>query len=238
MTFSGSGVVVAVLVIVIAALVCAALYAVFGKPSSHNGRKRKQQVVNGFRLAGGILLGLVLMGLLVGLSEVAFGTATATNSVPKRVLAAIVALSALSAIALMVQRWAKYFAGWVGYSVLNGLLMVSSGHLVNNAAILVPRWWSISCTILMFTSALVSLRFTKKYKLNLVDKAALITWVLAFTLAVNVESSHAAYPVGLAVMATGCLALLFAWSYYHVANRRACVLLKYTPRHGTPPTDC
>jgi integrase len=115
----------------------------------------------------------------------------------------------------MIRHWAKHFAGWVGYSVLNGLLMVSTGHLVNNPSVLVPRWWSISATVLMFTSALVSIRFVKNYTLNAVDKAALMTWLLAFTFAVVVESTHAFYhePLGLGAMFVGTLALVAALLY-------------------------
>ena len=121
----------------------------------------------------------------------------------------------------MIRHWAKHFAGWVGYSLLNGLLMVSTGHLVNNPSILVPRWWSISATALMFTSALVSVRFVKNYILNAVDKAALMIWLLAFTFAVDVESTHAFYhePLGLGAMFIGTLALVAA-SFYNSATRR------------------
>jgi hypothetical protein len=40
-------------------------------------------------------------------------------------------------------------------------------------------------------------------------------WVLAFTLAVDGESTHAVYreQIGLAMMSFGCLALVFAWFY-------------------------
>lgn len=58
--------------VVAAALLCGGLYALFGKPSTHNGEKRKQRVVNGFRLGGGILLGIILMGMLVSCSQIAF----------------------------------------------------------------------------------------------------------------------------------------------------------------------
>jgi hypothetical protein len=56
-----------VLTLVGVALVYAALYALFAKPSTSQGKERKQEVINGFQLAGGILLGFVLMGGLVAL---------------------------------------------------------------------------------------------------------------------------------------------------------------------------
>lgn len=204
---------VAVLVLGGAALVFAAVYALVGKPSSREGKKRKRNVVNGFQLAGGILLGIALMGALIGCSQIAFGIIQSTRL--SKVAALLIALVSVTLIFWMTRRWAKHFAGWVGYSVLNGLLMVSSGHAVNNPSILVPRWWAISSTVVMFVSALVSLRFSRKYMLNEVDKVALMTWVLAFTLAVDVESTHATHreSVGLAAMCLGCLALVGAWWY-------------------------
>jgi hypothetical protein len=43
---------VLILALIGGALVYAALYAIFGRPSGHKGKKRKQEVVTGFRLAG------------------------------------------------------------------------------------------------------------------------------------------------------------------------------------------
>lgn len=209
---------VAALVLVATALVGAGLYALFGKPSSPDGKQRKQHVIHGFELGGGIVLGIVLMGSLVVCSRIAFGIVESGRL--SRIAALLIALASLGLILSMISHWAKHFAGWVGYSVLNGLRMVSTGHLVNNPSILVPRWWSISATVLMFTGALVSVRFVKNYTLNVVDKTALMTWLLAFIFAVDIESTHAFYhePLGLGAMFVGTLALFAAW-LYHRATR-------------------
>jgi|SRR5579864_2868620 len=204
---------VVVLALVAAALLCAGLYALIGKPSTHEGKKRKQHIVNGFQLGGGIVLGTILMGSFVACSQIALGIVQSSRL--SRVAVFVVALTSFALIFSLIKLWAKHFAGWVGYSVLNGLLMISSGHLVNNPSVLVPRWWSISVTVLAFVSALVCVRFTKTNLLNRVDQAALMFWVLAFTLAVDVESTHAAYrqQFGLAAMFFGCLGLVMAWFY-------------------------
>jgi hypothetical protein len=139
---------VAALVLVATALVGAGLYALFGKPSSHDGKQRKQHVIHGFELGGGIVLGTILMGSLVGCSQIAFGIVESGRL--SRIAALFIALASLGLILSMIRHWAKHFAGWVGYGVLNGLGMASTGHLVNNPSILVPRWWSISGTVLMF----------------------------------------------------------------------------------------
>jgi hypothetical protein len=207
------------LVAVAVALLCAGLYALFGKPSTHGGKERKQQVVSGFILGGGILLGIVLMGGLVGGSGVAFGIIQSTR--PSRVAALFAVVASLLLTFSMIRYWAKHFAGWLAYGVFNGLLMVSSGHAVNDPSIAVPRWLSISVTILIFASASVCLRFAKKYMLNAADKAALMTWLLAFSVAVNIENTHAVYreQIALGAMLVGYLALVAAWQY-HRATRR------------------
>ena len=138
------GVIIAVtaLVLVATALVGVGLYALFGKPSSHDGKRRKQHVINGFQLGGGIVLGIILMGSLVGCSQIAFGIVESGKL--SRITALFIALASLVFIFSMIRCWAKHFAGWVGYSVLNGLRMVSTGHLVNNPSILVPLWVRLS----------------------------------------------------------------------------------------------
>jgi len=204
---------VAFLLFVGTALVLAGLYCFFGRPTTHEGKERKQHIVHGFQLAGGILLGFVLMAAVVGSSQIAFGIVQSPRL--SRIAACLITMASLGLIFSLIRLWARHFAGWVGYSVLNGLLMVSSGHLVNNPAILVPRWWSVSATVLFLTGALVSVRFAKNYTLNVIDKAALMTWLLAFVFAVDVESAHSLYHAqfGLGAVLIGTLALVAAWWY-------------------------
>jgi hypothetical protein len=205
------------LVLLGASLLCAALYAVFGRPSGQKGKERKRELINGFGLAGGIVLGFLLMTALVGSSAIAFGTVQSTRL--SRGVAFFIALVVVALILSMIQRWANHFAGWIGYSVLNGLLMVSSRHSLNNPSIFVPRWWSISMTALAFLSAYVCLRFRKPYTLNVLDKAALITWILAFTFAVNVPGPADRQLVwSLVAMCVGCLALVLARWYQRAAR--------------------
>ena len=203
------------LALVAVALLCAGVYGLFGKPSTHDGKERKRHVVHGFQLGGGILLGIILMGSLVGGSQIAFGIVESARL--SRIGAFFVAAAALAITFSMVEHWAKHFAGWVGYAAMrNGLFMLTSGHAVNNSSVFVPRWWSVSAMALFIASALVCVRFTKKYVLNAADKAALIVWLLAFTCAVDVESTHATYreQFALASMLAGTVALVAAWSHH------------------------
>ena len=203
---------IGILAAIFAALVCAALYAVFGKPTSHAGEKRKQEVVNGFRLAGGFLLGFVLMGILVGCAGIAFGIAPSARV--SRPPAAAIAFSAFILISLMVQRWAKYFAGFIAWGVLNSLIMASNGHLLNNPAIPVRRLYALTMSALCLVSVFASQRFTKTYSLHVAEKVALMVWISAFTLAANAER------FSIPALTVGTLALVVAWWSHRSKSRR------------------
>ena len=97
---------------------------------------------------------------------------------------------------------------------MNGLLMLTSGHLVNNPSIPVPRGWSLSAIAMAVVTALCCVRFSEKYKLTLLDKSALMTWLLAFVLAVNAENVQTVHHhiVGAAIMWVGCIAVVIAWA--------------------------
>src|SRR5690348_1448006 len=111
-----------ILISVMVAVILAAAYAVFGRPRSRTGKNRRQEVINGFRLTGGILLGFLLMTMLVGGTGIAcFGLESSRLS--SKPLAFVLAVASFGCIAFMVQWWAKYFAGWIAYGCLNGLMM-------------------------------------------------------------------------------------------------------------------
>jgi len=63
-------------------------------------------------------------------------------------------------------------------------------------------------------TALCCARFSEKYKLTLLDKSALMAWLLAFVLAVNVENVPTVrhHIVGAAIMWVGCIAVVIAWA--------------------------
>lgn len=210
---SSASLAILILTLVGAALVYAALYALIGKPSTSQGKNRKQEVIDGFQLAGGFLLGFVLMGGLVFFAGIACGT-TPPSPMVSRPLAAMIALASLTFIALMVQRWAKHFAGWIAWGVLNSLIMASSGHLLNNPAIPVKRSLALTMAGLCFVTVLVTRRFTKTYKLHLVEKFALTSWIVAFAVAANVER------FSIPALAVGTFALAVAWWLHRSELRR------------------
>ncbi|MCU1285239.1 MAG: hypothetical protein JWO13_1589 [Acidobacteriales bacterium] len=181
-------------------------------------KQQKREVVNGFRLVGGIFLGCFLIGsLVVGFGET-FGTIRDSNlSSLTRPGAFAVALCSFAAIALTVQRWAKYFAGWVGFGVLNSLIIASSGHALNNPSIHVGCGFALSMALVWLTSSITSLRFTNGKELNLLDKSALLSWVLAFAMFANLALANKP-ELALAMLSLGSLGLVIAW-FFHRYHR-------------------
>jgi hypothetical protein len=184
------------------ALIGAALYAFFGHPTSHAGKKRKQQVASGFRLAGGILLGIFLVACVVNGADL---TMSGRSSRISRSMAALIAVTAFGIIAVMVQRWAKYFAGWVIWGVYNSIVVAMSGHAMNNPSISVSRPYALAAGVVYLFSVLPTIRFAKKYRLNVADKIALMVWILAFT------GAELFPKVSLEVLSIGSAALVIAW---------------------------
>ena len=202
-----------ILCLIAAALVSTAFYALFGNPSSSLGKKRQQEMINGFWIAGGILLGFVLMGSLVAFVGIAFG-ATYTSLHVSRLFAGAIAISALGVIGLLVQRWAKYFAGWIAWGFLNSLIMASSGHLLNDPTVPVKHSVALIMAALCFATVLVTRRFREAYQLHLAEKLALMAWIVGFALAANFER------FSIPALATATFALAIAWWLHRSKSRR------------------
>ena len=195
------------------ALLLAAAYALFGRPGSAEGKKRQREIANGFMLAGGVVLGILLGASLVGgIGTAFFGLHSRISSKP---IAFLVAAASFYFIAFFVQRWAKYFAGWMAWSVLSALMMASSGHLVNNPSVPVPRSMALAMAGLMVVTVVASVRFSKGHKLNIVDKAALLLWVLAFAVGANTVQYM------LLAVSVGCAGLIIASLYHRRSHREA-----------------
>jgi hypothetical protein len=204
---STASIALAILGVVALAVLLAAAYAIFGKPHSPESKERHWQVVSGFGIAGGILLGALLVGFLViGLGIAFFGIES--SRISSKAMAFLIAAASFVLIALFVRRWAKYFAGWMAFSVANALREASTGHALNNPSIRVPLSAALTMAALMVISVCASIRFGKKYKLNAVDKSALLLWVLAFAVGANTE--HYMLPA----ITLGCTGLVSA-SFYH-----------------------
>lgn len=216
-----------ILGVIATALITAAMYTVFARPSSSTAKKRKRQIVDGFRLAGGVLLGMALMGCLVYGAGIAISGGSPRVSRP---VAGIIALLGFSVVALMVQRWAKYFAGWVIWGVYSSLHVATTGHALNNPSVPVSRWYALATAAVYLFSVLPAARFTKAYTLRLRDKFALMTWILAFT-------GAALFPnAGIPIMSAGAATLVVAWWLYRSDQRSNKPRAELKRRRRTTPT--
>jgi hypothetical protein len=221
-------IVVMILGAVVLALIGAALFAFFGRPTSHPGKKRKRQVVSGFRLAGGILLGIFLMASVIyGTDFALFGGSPRVS----RPVAGLIALTAFAIIAAMVQRWAKYFAGWVIWGVYNSITVATSGHAMNNPSVSVRRPYALAAAAVYLFSVLPAVRFAKKYTLNVADKIALMAWILAFT-------GAALFPnASLQILSAGSAALVVAWWLARSDHHSKGHMPDVGPHHSTSSSE-
>ena len=196
------------LMVAAGALCAVGLYAVFGRPTSSAGKKRRKQVISGFALGGGIMLVPVLgAALLISINSVFFGMPSRLQS---RTLDALLGCVALTVIAVTVNHWGKHVAGWVGYSVIPALFAASGGFYRGRP---VPRTDALSFAGIAIMTVVASFRFTGDYTLNIVEKLALVMLVVAFAFSITVKRFE------LLFLLIGSSGLVVAWFYRLVANR-------------------
>jgi hypothetical protein len=90
----------------------------------------KQQVLQGFKTAGNLLLGFFTIVLLLGGLLPLSGRDPGRFGVSGDLLALLIAVSTLYATAHLWGRWIGGFFGLRG--VINSIIMLSSGHLLNS----------------------------------------------------------------------------------------------------------
>lgn len=123
----------------------------------------------------------------------------------------------LLAVALLIsyltmQQWIKALPGLLGYGVLNGIIMMSTGHLVNNSSHPVPLSESTVMTIFAAGSAVFASKIASR-QLTRVDRAALVGVVLSVLLGIANDN----YTVWCFVCVFGLLGIAANW---HRVERR------------------
>lgn len=202
---------ITLLLVVASALAWAATYAAFGHPSSREGKQRKQHIVNGFRLGGGIIAAFLVMSALIASVRVGiFGIPARFTS---KTLALVLGSVSIAIIWTTVRRWGKYLAGWVGYSTIPALFAAFSGHLYGRS---IPQSFSWTYVGISVLTVFASFRFTENYELNLAEKLALVIWVIGFAVEANLPQHYA-----LLGLVPGCACLLIAWAYTRFKPRHA-----------------
>jgi hypothetical protein len=109
-------------------------------------------------------------------------------------------------------RWVKALPGLLLLATVNGLIMLSNGHLLNTPSKPIPRVDALLMTLLFFGSAALLSSTIKGGNLNFVDRAALIAFLFSFAWSVLDNSAG-----GLAV---GFCCLVIAWIYDRIQRRR------------------
>jgi hypothetical protein len=78
-------------------------------------------------------------------------------------------------VILTVDRWVKVMPGILSYATLAGVIVTSTGHLLNQPHSLIPRWQAAALTILLAVSAALFLPLAKS-RLGSVERVAILMY--------------------------------------------------------------
>jgi hypothetical protein len=170
---------------------------------------KTEEVVSGFRRAGGWLLGMAWLGLVFAGIVEAFGTEAnfSEGHYPSRVLGYFLLATAAVIFVTTADRWKRVFPGIMLGATLGALLELERGHALNNSSVLVPR--SIAFVQLLIIAGVTVLSFTfKKRPLNILDRIALLIFATSIFLG-GEQTTHRQMPFALIV---GAVCVLVAWA--------------------------
>ena len=123
-----------------------------------------------------------------------------------------------------MNRWVKVLAGLLALAVLNGVLSISTGHLLANPTQPMSRLDALYITVFFAVAAALASTL-KGRKLNLVDRIAVLAFVSSLALLMEYEGTHLRPGAPLAspdftLMGIGLCCLLVAWGYGRLQRRR------------------
>ncbi len=160
---------------------------------SGKGEKRKQEIRNGFRLAGNLLLGFITMVLLL------LGALALTGHDMGRVgrgVGYLAFAAGITIVHLTAERWKTYIAGFFGLPGLwNGCIVLSSGHTLAwpyKPVLLVDRLFEIGFCIALILLTYPSSKWRKPF--DGLSHLCFVGAVIAFFFAwVNQETTMSRY---------------------------------------------
>lgn len=170
---------------------------------------KAEEVVSGFRRAGGCLLGVAWLGLVFAGIVEAFGTEAnfLEGHHPSRVLGYFLLATAAIIFVTTADRWKRAFPGIMIAATLGALLELEQGHAVNNPSVLVPR--STGFVQLVVIAGVTGLSFTfKKRPLHILDRIALLVFAASIFLG-GEQEAHRQMPFALFF---GAVCVLLAWT--------------------------
>lgn len=179
------------------------------------------QVKSGFRLAGLVLVGFVVGAMFFG------GVASLFfPSVHSRWLAPVFLVISVPIMFLTMERWVKVMAGFLGLAVLNGLLSISSGHVLASPTMPISRLDALYLTIFYAMAATLTSTM-KARRLTLMDRISVMAFLcsLAFLISyqAQLEAAKSALfnATGFALMGVSLCCLCVAWAHNRFQRRRA-----------------
>jgi hypothetical protein len=177
------------------------------------------QVKSGLRLAGLTLLFFGIAGLFLGGVNYSFFPASHS-----RALGLVFLIISAPVMVVTMNRWVKVLAGLLALGVLNGVLSISTGHLLANPTQPMSRLDAVYMTV-FFAAAAVLASTLRGRKLNLVDRIAVLVFVSSLALLMGYEGAHVRPGAPLAstdftLMGIGLCCLLIAWGYSRLQRRR------------------
>ena len=191
------------------------------------------QLKSGLRLAGLTLVFFGIAGLFfAGVSRAFF---PASHS---RVLGLAFLVISVPVMVVTMNRWVKVLAGLLALAVLNGLISISTGHLLANPTRPMSKLDALYMTV-FFAAAAALASTLKGRKLDLVDRIAVLAFVSSLALLMEYEGTHLRPGAPLAstdftLMGIGLCCLLIAWGYGRLQRRRG---HNATGQHVAGPAD-
>jgi hypothetical protein len=181
---------------------------------------KMSQVQSGFRSVALILIGFVVGGMFFG------GVASLLSpNATSRWLGPVFLIISTPIMILTMKRWAKVMAGFLGLAVLNGLVSLSSGHVLANPTMPISRPDALYLTVFYATATMLAATITQR-TLNLVDRISVMAFLysLAFliTYQARLETAKSALfnATAVTLIGIGLCCLLVPWVYNHFQHRR------------------
>jgi hypothetical protein len=177
------------------------------------------QVKSGLRLAGLTLVFFGIAGLFfAGVNYSFFAEGHS------RALGLVFLIISASVMVVTMNRWVKVLAGLLALGVLNGVISISTGHLLANPTQPMSRLDALYITVFFAVAAALASTLRGR-KLNPVDRIAVLAFVSSLALLMEYEGMHGRPGAPLAstdftLMGIGLGCLLVAWGYDRLQRRR------------------
>ena len=167
---------------------------------SRSERKSPSRLV----ITGWFFLFLLLIVVISG------GIATGLGYSPRpRPLGWVLFIVGLGIGAFTVDRWAKVLPGIFGIATLNGLIILISGHALNQPAIQVPRLVGVLFTVVMAGASFITASLADRHLTN-TDRAAYLGILACFVaMLVCVMTSVEHWEVLVCIGFIACVAVLW-----------------------------